>query len=355
MRPIWLYTWVLVCLALAAAACAGNPSISVVDVSLGVMTGRVMNMPDYYHKDHYVYTYFLVNGTWNSGPTVELDYYGSFSLRPLEPYKLMRVFVSAVNLPQYSRLDFAKWEAWKFHTALAHLSYSAQFISFAGYDTWYVKDGSGMGPGPNEWSRDPTRVWVDRLGLHLTVAPLESSGSPRWVCTEVELQNQYFGHGMYYWVVRGKFAQLDKQLVVGVFTYDMAETSAPGYGEIDFEWSKWGQQTKKELFSFTVHPFPDGDPRAHIEYNTNNGEVFTLLLDWQPGRIEQWLFNGYLTPSKAMEFPQTPFHWIYEGANAMQQPRTATVHMNFWLFRGTAPTSGNRRYEYIIQDFQFSS
>jgi hypothetical protein len=319
-----------------------------------LLAGRVLGFEHHHnHKAFRIYSYFLFNETsWISGPTMHLDAKGSYSYEPLSVHncQLLRLYLSPSILPHY---QFGKWNHDDFRGAIASVSHSpgGQYLTFAGYDTWYTKAGKGMGPGPNDWSRDPAAIWVDSAGMHLTVQKLKNS----WVCTEAVLQGHYFGHGMYYWVIKGQFALLDKQIVVGVFTYDLDEASAPGYGEIDFEISKWGDPRMNKLLSFTVHPYPDGDDKAHVEYNIGKNELFTLVLNWQPGITEQWAFNRFLTFEQATSAQfQTPYHWKYSGPNAQMPPKTAEVRLNLWNLQGIPPSGPAKRCEFVVVDFQFA-
>src|SRR5579862_9347753 len=84
-------------------------------------------------------------------------------------------------------------------------------IDWKGY-TWTVKQGSGLGPGPNNW--DPANVSIDSNGyLHLRIS---NSGSG-WTCAEV--QTKALGFGTYQWQVEGPIDTIDKNVVLGLFGY----------------------------------------------------------------------------------------------------------------------------------------
>src|SRR5271154_382432 len=89
----------------------------------------------------------------------------------------------------------------------------AQTISWQGY-TWTVKSGTGLGPGPNNWSTN--NVFVDANGyLHLQINYNAATGT--WECAEVNGPN--LGFGTYQWQVSGRPDLFDPQVVLGLFSY----------------------------------------------------------------------------------------------------------------------------------------
>ena len=80
-------------------------------------------------------------------------------------------------------------------------SAAARTLRFSGYD-WAVTDGTGLGPGPNDWS--PANAWVDARGyLHLA---LTQSGG-HWWCAQVALTRR-LGFGRFRLGFRGGLRRL---------------------------------------------------------------------------------------------------------------------------------------------------
>jgi len=108
-------------------------------------------------------------------------------------------------------------------------------IQFSGR-SWTVKaSGSPVGPGPNYFSDTIADVRVDGSGyLHLRIA--FSNGN--WHSSEV-ITDDVLGHGTYTFTLGSRVDLLDRNIVVGLFTWD---TSAPqfNYREIDIEFARWG-------------------------------------------------------------------------------------------------------------------
>ena len=122
-------------------------------------------------------------------------------------------------------------------------------ITFSGYD-WNVKSCETLaGPGPNYFSDREEDVWVDEDGqLHLKI----TKRNGRWYCTEVFTEAS-LGYGKYIFYVASRVDQLDKNIVLGLFTWD---DTAPEHNcrEIDIEFAKWGKETNDNA-QYVVQPW----------------------------------------------------------------------------------------------------
>ena len=108
-------------------------------------------------------------------------------------------------------------------------------LTFAGYDLWQVKDTVDEGPGPNDWSANSQDVFSDSEGMHLSI--VKRSGT--WYSTEVWLLKP-LGYGTYSFQVNATVNSFDKDIVLGLFTWDDTG-EAVAYREIDFEFSRWDE------------------------------------------------------------------------------------------------------------------
>ena len=122
-------------------------------------------------------------------------------------------------------------------------------IEFSGY-TWNVKSSKAkVGPGPNYFSADENDVWVDEDGnLHLTISYKDG----KWFSSEV-FTLAPLGYGTYTFTLASPIDQLDKNAVLGLFTWDDAAPEN-NYREIDTEFSKWGNDSG-ENSQYVVQPY----------------------------------------------------------------------------------------------------
>lgn len=190
--------------------------------------------------------------------------------------------------------------------------------------TWYVKSGY-YGPGPNYWSNSEESVWLDQQGrLHLKIRKIGS----RWYCAEVYTP-QYTTYGEHRFLVEGNLAQLDQNVVLGLFTY------ADDAHEIDIEYSKWGDPNFQKIGSFTVQPWTVQGNTERFSVNQDSLRTSHSFI-WQENFV---LFSSYqghyagLLPS-----PEFLIHkWIYWGDYIPKNSHHLRTHLNFWLVDGKSP------------------
>ena len=209
----------------------------------------------------------------------------------------------------------------------------ATTISFAGL-TWDVKVGSGLGPGPNNWSDSTDSVWVDVQGqLHLKIRKVGST----WYCAEVTTQ-QSFGHKTYLFKVGSDVNALDKNVVLGLFTY-LNDTN-----EIDIEFSRWGNAGSVGA-QYVTQPVVTGN-RDRFDVSTA-GTTSTHSFTWQAGSIFFQSYQGYHNTLPAAG-SQKIHDWTYTGANIPPESGEK-LHLNLWLVGGSAPSNG-QPVEVIVSD-----
>ena len=205
-------------------------------------------------------------------------------------------------------------------------------IMFSGYE-WNVKNSAGAlwGPGPNFFNDSIQNVWVDSNGsLHLRIT--HGICLDQWFCAEV-YSVESFGYGTYNFTLTPGFENLDKNVVLGLFTY------LDDLNEIDIEFAKWGQDT------------------------TENGQ-YVLQPSWKPNHIERFEFDlqgedsihGFTWCKNAIDFwsysASYEFKWRYYGSG-IPLPSTEHVNMNLWLMQGLAP-SDYLETEVVIKSFEFT-
>ena len=108
-------------------------------------------------------------------------------------------------------------------------------LSFGGH-SWTVKSSAGKtGPGPNYFSA--ANATVDSSGnLHMRIT--KSKG--KWSSSEI-INTASLGYGTYRWTVVNDLATLDRNVVLGLFTWN----DLPDYAtrELDIEIARWGSAT----------------------------------------------------------------------------------------------------------------
>ena len=196
-------------------------------------------------------------------------------------------------------------------------------LRFSGYE-WVVKSSPQFGPGPNVWSDQPASVWVDAQGLHLTIQRIGNT----WTASEVIL-NRSLGHGTYSFRTSVRLDQLDRNVVLGLFTYNYAD-AAFAHREIDLEFSPSLGVTPGASGHFTVQPFQGN---TH-DFVSDGSTAHTF--DWRPDRVsfqsggEIWTSPGRGVPGGGGE----------------------NVRMNLWLFGGQPPSNG-LPVELVITSFEW--
>lgn len=227
-----------------------------------------------------------------------------------------------------------------FDNSVAHvIEDRLRTIEFSGY-TWNVKASEAMvGPGDNYFSAGEDDVWVDTNGyLHLTI----TFKNNKWYSTEVFSQAP-FGYGTYTFTLASPVDQLDKNAVLGLFTWD---DSAPEYyyRENDIEFSRWGQDLA-ENSQFVVQPFDQPGHRHRFD-TTLTGTYSTHGFTWDTGKVSFFSYQGY-KPNLGAEIET----WQYAGAD-VPPAAGGNVRINLWLYNHVPPSDG-LNIEVVIKSFEF--
>ena len=215
-------------------------------------------------------------------------------------------------------------------------------ITFSGYD-WNVKSCETLaGPGPNYFSDREEDVWVDEDGqLHLKI----TKRNGRWYCTEVFTEAS-LGYGKYIFYVASRVDQLDKNIVLGLFTWD---DTAPehNYREIDIEFARWGKETNDNA-QYVVQPW-DSPENIHTFNIELNGNYSTHIFDWRPDNVFFQSIHGHYPSPPAEEYIIES--WDYTGDD-IPPIGQENVRINLWLFQGNPPSDSDEA-EIVITAFEF--
>ncbi|MBN2090015.1 T9SS type A sorting domain-containing protein [candidate division KSB1 bacterium] len=209
----------------------------------------------------------------------------------------------------------------------------ARKIQFSGM-SWFVKAGH-YGPGPNYWSDSAESVWLDAEGkLHLKIRKIDG----KWYCPEI-YSEKLTTYGEHRFLVEGALDQLDKNVVLGLFTY-VDDTH-----EIDIEFSKWGSANHQKPGSFTVQPYTISGNSRSFEVKLTTLQS-THLFNWQPNFVLFSSYQGHHTD--LLPAPDLLIHqWLYFGSSIPKDVHNLRTHINFWLVDGQAPVD-ERNLEIVI-------
>jgi hypothetical protein len=214
-------------------------------------------------------------------------------------------------------------------------------IEFSGH-TWKVKASeTRAGPGPNYFSDREEDVLVDEKGqLHLRIV----FRNGRWYCTEV-FTAEPLGYGIYTFSLASRVDQLDKNAVLGLFTWD---DTAPEYNyrEIDIEFSRWGEE-EGDNSRFVVQPWHHAGNRHQFNIELR-GSYSTHSFDWSADSIQFSSFQGHDSPPAPGDKIES---WLYTGADIPPEGK-GNARINLWLLNGSPPSDG-QEVEVIIEAFEF--
>jgi hypothetical protein len=212
-------------------------------------------------------------------------------------------------------------------------------IYFSGR-AWKVKIASPpTGPGPNYFSDSANNVWVDTSGrLHLKIA----KSGPRWICAEVVSQES-FGHGVYRFYLDSRVDQLDRNVVLGLFTWN--DDPAYNHRELDIEFARWGANTPVNA-QYVVQPYDT--PGNLMNFVQPAVTQSTHGFDWRAGGVTFQSLRGHAAaPSSS-----NPIIAQQLFVNGIPPAGGENARINLWLFNGKAP-SNRKAVEVIVNRFEF--
>jgi hypothetical protein len=305
--------------------------------------------------DYKIAVYIFVNGWWTkptfANPLTDIQSDGTWSTDITtggldEQATKIAAFLLPNNYSPPLMSGGALLPQILFDNAIAHIIAvrDAVFrtIEFSGY-TWRVKSsGAPVGPGPNYFSDREEDIWVDEDGkLHLWIVFRDGT----WYSTEV-LTTAPLGYGTYTFVVGSPVDTLDKNVVLGLFTWD---DTAPdfNYREIDIEFSRW-QEENGENSQYVVQPYYMSGNRHRFDMQLL-GMYSTHSFDWREDQILFSSYQGNTPPFGPSDEIET---WLYTGDDIPPEG-IGNARINLWLIGGEPP-SGGQEVEVIVEAFEFS-
>ena len=188
-----------------------------------------------------------------------------------------------------------------------------------------------VGPGPNVFAA--ANATVDTSG-HLHLAITKRNG--KWTCAEVVL-NASLGYGTYEWELGSNAANLDPNVVLGLFTWN----DAPDYNhrEIDFEAARWGRASDPTNAQWVVQP-----------YNTS-GNLTRWVLGSTVPTVVRFTWAASSVRFETVVGGNVVSAWNYTGSD-VPVPGGENARMNLWLYQRKAPKNGQPS-EVILNSFTF--
>jgi hypothetical protein len=229
-----------------------------------------------------------------------------------------------------------------FEDSVAHtyVERARRVLHFSGYD-WNVKYSAEnrVAPGPNYFSDAEQDVWVDESDqLHLRIARRDG----KWYTTEVFTQAP-LGYGKYVFYLASRVDQLDKNVVLGLFTWETVSPCGYHNREIDIEFAKWGVEGGDNA-QYVVQPCEPHELLLEL-----SGDDSTHGLEWRPDRAYFQTIQGH----RAFPVPEADAleSWEYEGS-CIPPAGIGNARINLWLYDSLTPSDGNE-VEVVIERFEF--
>ena len=211
-------------------------------------------------------------------------------------------------------------------------------LSFSGR-TWEIEKSTTtiIGPGDNYFYYNALSDSVDANG-YLHMSALNVNG--KRYASEINLTGS-LGYGTYSLTIQGDVSKLDKNVVLGFFTWDGSDNSNPGntYNrEIDMEMSRWtcATCTNDEV---GVQPEP---PEAVRDFWMNYTGDIVESMHWKAGEVD------FLVKEAASPYT-TLYQWNYTGS-LVPTPGYETMTLNVW--QDEAPTTNN--VTIVMKSFSFT-
>lgn len=331
----------------------------------GLMEGRVVGIDP---RSHRVATYIHVEGAgwWAKpvfiAPTVPINSDGTFAVGVTTGGLDNRatLFCAAVvpadvkPPPAFGSCELpAGLEA----IAINCVQRYGRKLEFAGY-TWGVKDSPNpVGPGNNRFSTDPSDVYVDEEGLHLTVRFHDGN----WWATEVVLL-ETLGYGTYLFQTNSELHDLDVNVVFGAFTWDPygdTESQVSSNREIYFEDSRWGNKNSPTSSQMVVRAqgISDGLHRYTLP-DLHGDPALTRLFTWRRDQVRFVAMRGH---HSRWDYPRKAIidEWTYEHdpsrIHYVPTPKRETFRFNLWLNSGMSAPANSRSVQVVVKSFLYTS
>ena len=216
----------------------------------------------------------------------------------------------------------------------------AKTLWFSG-QSWTVRPNGVGGPNMNTWCEN--NVFVDAAGdLHLRIT--KGKGN-KWCSAEIVSDARYL-YGTFQFQLKSRVDLLDRNVVLGLFTYPTADAGVDGTNEIDIEFARWGDANADKL-NYTAWPAqPSLRPTGNTFPLALTATASTHRFIWQPSYIRYQSTQGHYDDNR-----EPIADWTFAPADYSSRISQVAqpVHMNLWLY---APPSDRKEVEVVISQFR---
>lgn len=240
----------------------------------------------------------------------------------------------------------------------------SRFIKWSGY-VWCVvtSNGTKCYPGPNYYSSGGNNVFVDSAGdLHIKIT--KSGGE--FFCTAI-FATQTVGYGKYTFLISSRVNNLDRNVVLGLFTWNDKSCITNANSELDIEFTRWGDANDPNVINYSVQPTNSGQEteRFTTRQMTYTGNKTLHFINWTPtlvsfssyknhtnppapaDLIADWSFGNNNPPKSKEECDSKPI--------VIPAPENGThLNINLWLDRGRYPSDG-QEVEVVIHSIEYTA
>lgn len=239
----------------------------------------------------------------------------------------------------------------------------ARFFSWSGY-TWCVvtSNGTKCYPGPNYYSSSFNNVFVDSAGdLHIKI----TKNAGRFYCSAI-FTTQTVGYGTYKFFVSSRVNNLDRNAVVGLFTWNDKNCITNANSELDIEFTRWGYENDPNVINYSVQPTNAGKEAERFVTRPMNytGSKTLHTIVWTPAQAVFSSYRNHADPPVQSDLIST---WTFGNNNppkskhecnsypvVIPAPESGThLNINLWLDRGRYP-SDEQEVELVIHDVEFT-
>ena len=240
----------------------------------------------------------------------------------------------------------------------------ARFFTWSGF-TWCVmtSDGTKCYPGPNYFSSSYDNVFVDSTGdLHMRI----TKRNGKFYCPEL-FTTQTVGYGTYTFYIASRVNNLDRNTVLGLFTWNDKNCVTNANSEVDIEFTRWGDANDPDVINYSIQPTNAGQETDRftkwpMSFNGNNTIHF---MNWTPSLVTWSSYEGHSNPPppgnliSSWSFDDNNLPKIKEECNSnpivIPSPESNThLSLNLWLDRGRYP-SDDMEVEVVIRSIEFTA
>jgi len=238
--------------------------------------------------------------------------------------------------------------------------YKPKIINWSGYN-WKIKSAvaSPVGPGNNYFSDENVRI-DDNGFLHLKI----SKKYGKYFCSEISTEEN-FGYGTFIFYASGRKDMFDKNVVLGMFTWNNENCVSNANSELDIEVSKWTENIETSYIQYVVQPDNDGleKERLHRIPLYIYGDYTMHIIKWHKDSVSFSSYHGHTYPPPASNLIS---EWTFDKGNppkskldcssnpvVIPEPGNNTkININLWLINGMPP-SDDIEPEVIINKVEY--